>query len=171
MPPVAGELCMSRSYNIPQSFTLRLNQQQVKEMLYEWILLDGRRGGLVLGPSHEEGNIFLLCEQQAGKYKILGTMEGGEYLLSHEAYRTFKDRIDEINSWEYPTAFPEKIVISEKTRIINAFGKFSEKVILIDRRGQFIVNKFATGKFLTELEDLNTRQDNSPVSFSGDDSA
>ena len=155
MLPVAGGLCMTRGYTVPQSFALRLDHHRIKELLYEGILLDGRRGGLVLGPSHEEGNIFLLYEKQAGKYEILGTMEGGEYLLSHEAYRTFKDRIDEINSWEFPTAFPGKIEISKKTLIINAFGKSSEKVILIDRRGQFIVNKFAVGRYLAEIEALN----------------
>jgi len=146
---------MRRGYRIPQSFAFRLNRRQVKEMLYEGILLDGRRGGLVLGPSHEQGNIFLLYEKRLGEYEILGTMEGGEYLLSHEAYRKFKDRIDEINSWEYPTAFPGKIGISEKTLVINAFGKSSEKAILIDRRGQFIVNKFAVGRYLAEIEALN----------------
>ncbi len=136
---------------------LLLRHEWVFEMLASGSLVDGRRGGLVIGPSHEEGNIYLLYQTQSGGYRILGTMEGGEYLLSHGAYLLYHHRINEINAWEHPTALVEKSKVSGESRIINAFGEKSEKIILIDHRGQFIVNKFATGRFFTEIDGLNRK--------------
>jgi hypothetical protein len=153
----AGKLFANRAHVLPRPFAFRLGYRQIMELLSRGMLLDGRGGGLVLGPSHEEGNIFLLSERWAGSYEILGAMEGGEYLLSHKAYLLFKDRMNEINNRKYPTTVPEKISFTDMTRIINAFGRTTGKVIFIDRRGQFIVNKSATSRCLSELVQLSSR--------------
>lgn len=148
---------MSKGHPANSQMTLLLRQEAILEMLSTGILIDGRKGGLVIGPSHEEGNIVLLDQCQADKYMIIGTMEGGEYLLSHLTYLLYRDRINIINSWDRPVAPLQKYEIPIGIRVINAFGETSEKMILIDREGQFIINKNATSKFLEELEELNRR--------------
>lgn len=140
---------------------LLLRHEQIVEMLATGSLIDGRWGGLVVGPTHEEGNIYLLHQTGPENYEILGSMEGGEYLFSHMAYRLFHDRIDEINAWEHP-ANPGEIEISASSRIINACGEKAWKTILIDRRGQFIVNKWATSRFFPEIDELNRRAEDYP---------
>ncbi len=149
---------MSKGHPAKSHMTLLLRQEAILEMLSSGILIDGRKGGLVVGPSHEEGNIFLLYQCQADKYTIIGTMEGGEYLLSHMTYLLYRDRINIINAWDPPaTSLLQKDEIPSGVRVINAFGETSEKMILIDHEGQFIINKFATSKFLEEIDVLNKR--------------
>ena len=126
-------------------------------MLHTGTLVDGRRGGLVVGPSHEEGFIYLVYEDPATGYGVAGTMEGGEYLLCSAAYHIFHRRIDQINSWEQATSPLEKITISRGTRVLNTYGPYCDGAILIDAKGQFVVNKFATSRFFEEIEGFNQR--------------
>ncbi|MDR3630536.1 MAG: hypothetical protein P4L42_09375 [Desulfocapsaceae bacterium] len=149
------KMCAMTAGSTPQA--CGLGQEKIVEMLYTGILVDGRKGGLVLGPSHEEGFIYLLQEGPSGCYGVVGTMEGGEYLLSRNAYRLFRRRIDAINAWRDPEARPENIAVSRKTRILNAFGPDCDGAIFVDSGGQFVVNRYATNRFYSEIEDLNYR--------------
>ena len=151
------EVHMEKKTSMPFGF----GQERILDMLYAGTLTDGRRGGLVIGPSHEEGFIYLLQEGPAGLYEIAGTMEGGEYLLSHDATRFFSRRLTQINAWSQPAIPLEKMILSRKTRILTLYAPSGDGAILIDARGQFIVNKYAANRFFEEIENLNHRAESS----------
>lgn len=115
------------------------------------MIVDGTDGGLVLGLSHDEGGIYMIMECDEG-HRIIANMEGGEYLLSCNAYEKHKDRIISINS-ERPEQYFIDIDILRKTPIIQVN---SIQYLLLDRKGQFIVNKDATCHYLEELNQLNS---------------
>lgn len=115
------------------------------------LIVDGTNGGLVLGLSHDEGGIYMIMECDEG-HKIIANMEGGEYLLSSNSYAKYKDRIISINS-ERPEEYFIDIDVLRKTPILQLN---SIQYLLLDRRGQYIVNKDATCHYLEELNQLNS---------------
>lgn len=114
------------------------------------LLVDGTNGGLVLGLSHDEGGIYMIMECDEG-HRVIATMEGGEYLLNYNSYAKHKDRIISINS-ERPKQYFIDMEVLRKTPIIQVdFIQY----LLLDRKGQFIVNKDAICYYLEELNQLN----------------
>lgn len=114
------------------------------------LIVDGTNGGLVLGLSHDEGGIYMIMECDEG-HRIIATMEGGEYLLSYNSYAKNKDRLISINS-ERPKQYFIDMDVLRKTPIIQVN---SIQYLLLDKKGQFIVNKDATCHYLEELNLLN----------------
>jgi hypothetical protein len=107
-----------------------------------WII-DTRAGGLVLGRSHDQGNIYMFRftkEPTGFKISIDGNMEGGEYIVNYNAYIASKNRFDEINSFYDQTFNIDRSFfnITDKTRIYNAHATPSDKLLLIDNNPIFI---------------------------------
>lgn len=129
-----------------------LSYNQFKELFKGGYIVDARCGGLVLGRSHAEGNIYMVRECPSG-YDVFSSMEGGEYIIRHEAYLQHKDRIISINK-EKPERYFIDIDVLRKTPILQVSPI---QYILIDYRGEFIVNKKATCYYLEELNRINSQ--------------
>lgn len=120
-------------------------------------IVDGRNGGLVIGRSHAEGNIYFLAHYSDDflKFAFTGHMEGGEYLVNHLAYSQHRERIHEINQDFDDEYSLSNLSIGTHTRVINTTADPFDKAILMDHRDMFIVNKYSTAKHLEELEQIN----------------
>ncbi|MCP3050761.1 hypothetical protein K6X12_06570 [Xanthomonas euvesicatoria pv. allii] len=116
-----------------------------------WIV-DGRSGGLVQGRLHSEGNIVMISPSSPlGTYEFVGYMEGGEYLMSEDATRTHRDRIEEINADK--SGGGEDLPDPPPGRTIYTHAEPHDKLLVIGR--QFIVNRISTRKYFSELEAMN----------------
>lgn len=119
-------------------------------------IADARRGGLVVGRSHAEGNIYMIRQYtNIDAYEDFSNMEGGEYIINHEAYLLHKDRIEYINSFlirEYNVDMEE--VCRTPLIITQRLDRDKDKLLLIDNKGQFIVNKHATCMFIENNEPI-----------------
>lgn len=116
-------------------------------------VVDATRGGLVIGRSHEEGHIRMFVRTENG-YENKCNMQGGEYIINHEAYWMYKDRIDFINRHKHAEqSIPVSILC--KTPLLITRGEEYDKFLYIDFRGQFVVNNAATALFLEELNEIN----------------
>jgi hypothetical protein len=56
-------------------------------------------GGLVLGATHRNGGICLVCIDDI-KISVVANMEGCEYVVNPIATKRFYDRLNEINSFK-----------------------------------------------------------------------
>lgn len=127
------------------------------QMLLSGWIVDGRAGGLVVGRSHDEGNIYMIQETGDGRFFIPGHLEGGEYILNYDAYEAEQNRIIEINQSTEQASETESLPISSSVRVINTSASPNDKLLWIDIRGQFIINKFSTKKFMLELQEINEK--------------
>ncbi|NDV96453.1 hypothetical protein D0T84_16250 [Dysgonomonas sp. 521] len=57
------------------------SKEEFFELLKNGQIVDARNGGLVIGRSHNEGNIYMIVENENG-YIVNAHMEGGEFLRS-----------------------------------------------------------------------------------------
>jgi hypothetical protein len=126
-----------------------------QKMVAAGMVVDGRGGGLVIGRSHADGNIFMLQESADGQFFIPSHMEGGEYILNFEAYASAKERLEQINSFKDEVEHISSICITPKSRVLNTHSEPNDKMLWIDTRGQFIINKRATTKHFQEIEEIN----------------
>lgn len=76
-----------------------ISKKEFEQLCKEGKVVDARRGGLVIGRSHDEGNIYMIQEYLNG-YRVINNMEGGEYVIGHETIEKHKDRIVLINSMQ-----------------------------------------------------------------------
>lgn len=79
---------------------------QFYELVKRGQVIDGRSGGLVVGRSHSEGNIYFLTETYNGFYSILETdhMQGGEYLINAKSTAHFGTTLEQLNNYRVYTA-------------------------------------------------------------------
>lgn len=120
-----------------------------------WIV-DGRDGGLVVGRRHAAGNIYMIVQRE-DKFFFHSNMEGGEYLVNHRASTRHMERLKQLNTDTAPEEpGVELLSVSPSTRVLNLHAQPFDKLLLIDERGQFIVNRGSTRKHLVELERLNS---------------
>lgn len=134
--------------------------EDVKSLFADGYAVDGTNGGLVLGPSHEDGGIYMLQFIGYG-YHLVGEMEGYEYFLNPGAsayffssFRHFndyeKDKTEHFN--EYPV--PGDITIIDARLSKNSIYK--SKFLVFENRFEFgICNKFSTRRNLSEINGLN----------------
>ena len=126
-------------------------------MIHNSWVIDGRPGGLVIGRSHKQGNVYMLQEIEGEKFIIRNNLEGGEYVLSNKATDIMKDRLNEINNFKHDHYTLPEIKLNFKTRILNTHAEPNDKYLWVDTRGQFIVNKISTSLFFDELEEMNNK--------------
>jgi hypothetical protein len=125
------------------------------QMFAAGMIVDGRGGGLIVGRSHGEGHIFMIQESSDGRFFIPGAIQGGEYILNADAYFSAKERLEGINSFKDEHEDISPIPITSKSRILNTHSEPCDKMLLVDTRGQFIINKRATAKHFQEIEQIN----------------
>lgn len=113
----------------------------------------------MIGPSHEDGGIYYIHEV-AGTFKMT-TMEGYEYLINQEAASAHLEELYRINDEQWtlgqggpftPFEVPShilKIDVSEDSML------FGRKWLYMKERGQFVVNRHSTAKYLHRLDEIN----------------
>jgi hypothetical protein len=127
------------------------------QMMVDGMIVDGRGGGLVIGRSHSDGNIYMIQEISEERFSIVGNLEGGEYILNFDAYLSAKERLEEINSFKDEIEHMSSLCVTHKSRVLNTHSEPNDKLLWIDMRGQFIINKRATTKYFEEIEGINHR--------------
>lgn len=136
----------------------RITVPQLLVMVVTGLLIDVREGGLVLGRPGPEDDIPMLFAPVPGVLELCALMHGGEFILNTMASAKHTDRLLEINAYkpEEYTPLPS-IPLTSTTRVFNTNGTKgpeSNAAVLI-QTGQFIVNRRATVKFYSELEEIN----------------
>ncbi len=123
-------------------------------MLERGEVLNVRQGGLVVGRNNEADDIPLLAFVGNGLFQAIGFMQGGEYLMGAEASAKHCKHLEVINSetgeWRPFSTVP----LTHETSVINVNLHAPTSGLWI-HSVQFVVNRFATAKYLGELERLN----------------
>lgn len=121
-------------------------------------MLDIRPGGLVLGRPGPEDDIPMYRAVVPGVLQLCGLMHGGEFVVNSVAAEENSERLEEINSYKDLACAPlTSIPLTATTRIFNTNGTEgpeSNLAVLIQAR-QFIINRAATVKYYSELEEIN----------------
>lgn len=133
---------------------LFITGQEFEQLSRQGLVVDARRGGLVIGRSHDEGNIYMIQQYLTG-YRVINHMEGGEYVICHEAIMKHKDRIIYINSLQMDCQNVDIDVLRHTPLLVTQLDGPHDKFLLFDVRRQFVVNKGSTCYFLEELNRLN----------------
>lgn len=132
-----------------------ISKEEFEQLEEKGSIVDARCGGLVIGRSHHDGNIYMIRQlPDRENYELFSNMEGGEYIINHRAYISNKDTIENINSFrgsDYNVDMEE--VCRSPILLTQRYG--GDKYLLIDSKSQFIVNKYATCLFLKELNKIN----------------
>jgi hypothetical protein len=127
-------------------------------------IVDGTRGGLILGNLHSEGGIKVIRQYQNEElYEVIAEFEGWEYILN--PYATYKEceLLTKINSEfvGFKETFREYEIPTDidilDTRATSGEGKDLNKLILLGEYSQFIINKHSTKKHLHLLNELNKK--------------
>ncbi|WP_276122682.1 hypothetical protein [Pararhizobium qamdonense] len=130
----------------------RLTFEDFYAQLETMRIMDARLGGLVLGRPGPEDDIPMYAYATDGIFETWGLMQGGEYILSHEATKRHGPLLEEINSEKGAVSelkFPSTPITTINTNLMPLFSG------LWIRGKQFIVNRFATAANLELLEKLN----------------
>lgn len=121
-------------------------------MLCKGWVVDVRAGGLVLGRSHADGDIFMLQECEDRYFHVIGKMQGGEYILTNQACLAKREEIENINQSKLSNQ-PISIECSELSRVFNTNSEPDDKFVWIDTNGQYIINKISTSHHIQRLEE------------------
>lgn len=134
-----------------------LSDEFVQNLIRKEDFIDARRGGLVLGNSHDYGGVIFLYQFPEG-FRVFGELEGYEYILPREITQENQELIGEINNHDrdFQSNF-EEYQVPENIITIDARKNNSQsKYILCDIRGGFsIINKYSTKIHLQKLDELN----------------
>jgi hypothetical protein len=130
-----------------------MNYVEFFGLFFQGFIIDARHGGLLIGG--DDDTIPALQMQNDGIFQHVAWFQNMEYILNAYASQQHLDRLKEINfDRDFSLTLPE-IKLSEKSCIINAHGIGNCKFVLIDPKGQIIVNREATAKHFNEHETLN----------------
>lgn len=127
------------------------------EQSTEFYIIDVRKGGLVLGRSHDQGGIWFITLTDENNVTF-AELEGYEYIVNATSTIDNMDIIETVNKYnelefkEYTP--PESITVIDVTE----FEQYNKQVLLVLSDNQFIVNKHATKKHLIQIEQLNSCQ-------------
>lgn len=120
-------------------------------------VVDARNGGLILGPSHEEGGIMMYgFDPSLKSFMVKGEMEGYEYIFNPDASNNMPDVMHKINisadAGKRHLFEPYQIPMEVKTIDV----RYHPSVILwICISRQFIVNRNSTRLLLTTIDKIN----------------
>lgn len=124
-------------------------------LLAGWII-DGRNGGLIVGRSHDDGHIVMIGrDENTGEYRLIGLVEGQEFVLNRGATAEHYERLEQINSDKSPCN--ASIETTTASRLLHTAASPHDRFLLIDYGQQYIVNIQATRRHFTELETLNNQ--------------
>jgi len=120
-----------------------------------WIV-DGRLGGFVVGRRHAEGSIHMVRQERDGFVIDARNLEGGEYIVNHHASEQFMARIKAINLDSGPRSESGiDLPPARASRVFNTRAEPYDRLLWVDARGQFILNRRSTARHFDELERLN----------------
>lgn len=135
---------------------------ELQELHDDGAIVDGRLGGLILGPSHAEGGIYFMFAYSYG-FVLFGEVEGYEFIVNRESNAKNKSEIARINniqrdaSNDFAPFFVDDSIRTIDARCANP--KYAAKYILLDMLGGFaIVNKHSTKLHLDKLNLINQMQ-------------
>lgn len=125
------------------------------------LIVDGKRGGIVLGNSHEDGGVKVIGFTNKKRIFISAEIEGFEFFVNCKSSKVHKARLEEINNdidtnFDIASAYVgiENIPIID-VRPIDINGVPVSRLIAMECNQHFVVNKFSTAKYLKELIELN----------------
>lgn len=116
-------------------------------------VIDARRGGLIVGRSHDDGGITVVRANYKDGFPLWAEleMEGMEFLMNPAATEKHRCRLMEINSLNQPTdASDDGCNIA-----CDVYNVEGGNAILITNYEQAIINKYATRRYIRELCELN----------------
>jgi hypothetical protein len=146
--PLISSTCPGCSTQAPH----RLTFEQFFVELEQGRILDARQGGLVIGRAGAEDDIPMYRHFGKGIFEVVGLMQGGEFIVSKFATEKHRERLEEINQEKGESPGNLTIKYSPVTSSINTnLPQWGGLWISY----QFVVNRFATAKWLDELEWLN----------------
>ncbi|WP_312806642.1 zinc ribbon domain-containing protein [Agrobacterium cavarae] len=121
--------------------------------LEQFRIMDARYGGLILGRNDAEDDIPMYVCREGGVYHLVGMMQGGEYIMSRAASVKFGPRLEEMNS-ERGNVGEISFPLTSVSSVINTnfMPRFGGLWILSN---QFVINRYATMKYFSELERMN----------------
>ncbi len=144
------------SYYYKQFFSI----ESVMQLQTDGYAVEGTSGGLVLGPTHDAGGIYMLQFIGSG-YSLVGEIEGYEYFLNPAASAYFFKSFKHLNNFnadkthnfiEYD--IPEDISVIDAR--LKDRSRYNSKFLLFDHRFSFaICNRYSTTKQLQVLNNLN----------------
>jgi len=127
------------------------------------LIVESIEGGLLLGPSHDEGGIKVFAPIIGG-YQHIAEFEGWEFLLNPGASIYYPKTFHEINNYERDKANPfefydipsnVKILDCRVNPTIKATTGITCKLLLMRGTSQKIINKYSTKFYLGKLNDMN----------------
>jgi hypothetical protein len=127
-------------------------------------IVNGTKGGLILGNHHNEGGIKVIRQYNNEElYEVIAEIEGWEYVLSPLTTIKELEYLKKLNAEFVGTTelfeefeIPSGINILDTKPIFENI-KVTNKLVLISEYSQFIVNKFSTKKYLIQLDNLNKK--------------
>ncbi len=134
----------------------------IQELLKYKLIVEAPRGGLVIGPSHDEGGIvmFKASNEFENEFEVVAEIEGWEFLANPFATAQYMEEFVNINQEMdgtlpfTPYEIPEDILILDAMPVMVA-GVKVKKWILLGPKGQYVVNRHSTQKHLTWLHETN----------------
>ncbi|GAB4043015.1 hypothetical protein [Spirosoma litoris] len=154
-------------YNNPDIFYWRgskryIYSEYIQYLVKNKLIVYPLEGGLVLGPSHDEGGIQIIGIEDR-EFVWLGEMEGLEYLFNAVCSSTVNEKLRAINSdqpghhffFEEYKAPSDITVIDCRAILVN--GQYISKWIGFGGYSQWIINKTSTKANLRLLHELNLK--------------
>lgn len=169
---------LDRDYINPEIFYWRGSERfvrphYVKFLCQHGLIANPLDGGLVLGPSHDDGGIQILCKRN-NEYVWKGEMEGYEFIINPFATERHHKKINTLNfaSIGYSPFF-EPYDVPKSVRVIDCQpvtinSKSFTKWIGFSDYSQWIVNKAATQHHLKWFDEINKKgeqKDNCVTAF------
>jgi hypothetical protein len=137
-------------------FFIRRGFAVLLDAIQRGYLIDVRAGGLIIGRYDNEDDIPMLQFVARGILQLCGRMQGGEYILNRKASSKHMDRLVEMNEKEMEYNPLTSVPLNANTRIFNSHSVLGgEPLAFLVERGQFIMRRPATSKYLSELEEMN----------------
>ncbi|QCR23765.1 hypothetical protein [Pontibacter sp. SGAir0037] len=136
--------------------------EAVKRFLDSGDAVDGTKGGLLIGRSHEEGGIPILMRYNDA-YKVVAEIEGQEYIFNAAASAHFRERLKILNNPSYDgqwttigETIPDHVTKIDCTINPNTYSQFETKYLVLDgRHTYFVINKYSTWRHMELLDQLN----------------
>jgi|GEM_PF-2959909 len=144
---------------------------EIDEYVSNGSAIQADMGGLLLGPSHNDGGIYFLYKYPDG-YRLMGEVEGYEYIVKRNVARMNQQKINDLNQYDlHKTPSFTKYEIPQGVTIIDSRLKenltLKAKLLLFnDAEGGFaIINKYSTKVSLKKIELLNQSNINANLLF------
>lgn len=131
--------------------------ETVERMIENGEAVNGSKGGLALGPSHDEGGIKILIFRE-GVYRLEAEIEGYEYVMNFAATAHFTDYFEKFNDPVGHEILPFKEYLpSDNIKILDAqmANNKKAKYIILETGGFSIYNKHSTKAYLSTLNEMN----------------